>query len=293
MGLLSGLGIGVSSSRQSSQGSSDSASFDNLDSFGFGQSVDQSVSGGRSVSGSRDASSGRVAFEDVFAQLFGNSSNAANNINTSAITESSNLLFGSGGQFLDTLGGEGELDARLAASDDLDAQQIDLLSSDIGKFLSETVNPGITSGGVQANTLGGSRGDLQRGLASEAAIQEFVRGSTGIRRASQTRQDGLAGQIDQNRLQGANAGIGALPGLLGIAETGAFASLSPFAALSQILGPQTVLQDSAGTSFAESDNFAESAGSSISADSTTGRAGSRSTSQNSSSGKSKSFSIGF
>lgn len=296
-GLLSGLGIGGSSarSRSSSQSDSISASFDNLDAFGFGVSTDTSRSGGSSVSGSRDVSSSRVAFEDIFAQLFGNASATAAGIDTGAITGAANLLFGSGRSFLDTLQSSPELEGQFAAADADEAASIDLLEADIGEFLRETVNPAITQRGVTANTLGGSRGEVQRGIASEAALEEFVRGATGIRRDTQARKDSLAGQLATDRLARSQTGINALPELFGLAESGAFASLSPLAALAQILGPQTVLTDASGVSFGESSQFGESAGSSLQFDTTTGRAGSaaKSTSSSQSSSKSKSFSLGF
>lgn len=274
MGLLD---IGGSKSESSSR--SQSTSFDNLDSFGFNFGAQGSESGGGSTS--------RIAFEDVFAQLFGGASGAAAGIDTGAITGAANSLFSSGAGFLDTLtgggAGAGHLEDRLARGGQFADDQIDLLGEDISKFLAEDVNPAITAGGVNAMTLGGSRGDLQRGLASEAALKEFSRGSLNIRRNEQSALDKIATDLAADE-QGRNLGaLGMLPGLFGLAESGAMANLSPFAALSQILGGPTVLQDS--------NQFASSFGFDFGEDRTTGRAGSQSTSRSDS--ESGSFNLGF
>lgn len=293
------FGFGASKSKASSQSSSESfsSSFDNLDQFGFGFQSDRSVSGGESVSGSSDVSrsSSRVAFEDVFAKLFGGATGAAAGIDTGSITGAANLLFGSGRDFLSGLEGSPELEGRFREVDTVADSEIALLESDIGRFLSETVNPNITQSGVQAGTLGGSRGEVQRGIASEAALSEFVRGVTSIRSGAQGRKDALAGQIAGDRLGRSSTALSALPALFGLAESGAFGSLSPFAALAQILGPQTVLTDaqSVGSSFGSSSQFSESAGFGLNLDTTTGRAGSESASKSQSTSKSssKSFNI--
>jgi len=274
-------------SKTRSQSTSRSSSFDNLDSSAFNFGVDASSS----VAGSQGRTSSRVAFEDVFAQLFGGASGAAGAINTGALTETANMLFSGGSSFLAGLqdGGAGAnfLEDRLASRDGLADEQIGLLGDDISRFLAEDVNPAITSGGVAAGTLGGSRGEVQRGIASRGATEAFARGATDIRANEQAARDLIAQMLAGDETNRFTQGIGALPGLFGLAESGQFAGLSPFAALSQILGGPTVLTDSESSS----SSLAESLGLNVGGSQSTGRAGSQSSSDSTS--KTDSFSFGF
>lgn len=286
MGLL---GFGGSKSKSSS--SSVSSSFDNLDSFGFnfGQTGSDSLSTSRSGSTSRS----RIAFEDIFQNLFSGASATAAGIDTGALSGAANLLFSSGGGFLDNLRGGGAgadyLENELSRSSSLVDEQIGALSGDLGKFLNETILPGIKSSGVQAGTLGGGRGEVAKGIASEGLISEFAKGSTNIRLAERARLSGIANDLAANELARSTSGLSALPGLFDLASGGTMASLSPLLALSQILGGPTVLSDSDSSSF--SDSLASSFGLDFGLDSTTGRAGS--SSRSSSSSSSKSFNLGF
>lgn len=267
------FGFGGSSSRSNSASASSSnanaSSFDNLDSFGFGGSDSRS----------------RIAFEDVFANLFGGASDAARAVDTSGLTSRANLLFSSGQSFLDDIGGGGVgrefLEGELANSDGLVGERIGQLGGDLGEFLNETILPAIKSSGVQAGTLGGGRGEVSKGIAAEGLIEEFARGSTAIRGAERDRLTGIASGLSADNLARNSVGLDALPGLFGLAEGGAMAGLSPFAALASILGNQTVLQDSTARDFSSS----------------TGRAGSESTSTSrstsSSSSRGNSFNFGF
>lgn len=277
--------IGGSKSSSSSQSDAQSSSFDNLDASSFNFGANQSTSSGSS------SSSSRIAFEDIFSKMFGGAAGAAAGIDTSALSGAANMLFGSGMGFLDNLSsggaGTGFLESQLANSSGIVDEQIGQLSSDIGKFLTQTVMPGITTGGVSASTLGGSRGEVAQGLAAESALQEFARGSTAIRAGERDRLTGIAQGLSQDQISRTNAAMGFLPSLMGLAETGAMSSLSPFVALSQILGGPTVLTDS------ESSQLAESLGLDIGGSSQTGRAGSQSTSTSSSKSSSASFSLGF
>lgn len=275
------FGIGGSTSKQSSQSSS--SSFDNLDQVGL------NIGGSSSSSTGQSTSTSRIAFEDVFAKLFGGASGAAAGIDTSSITDAANLLFGGGMGFLDELSGGGAgakfLEDRLAGSDKLVDAQIGLLEEDIGRFLSETVNPAITGSGVQAGTLGGGRGEVQRGIASRGATEAFVKGATDIRLGERARTDSIAQALASDETNRNATGISSLGDLLNLVTGGSLAGLEPFAALSNILGPATVLTDS------QSSQGSESLGFDFGFDQTTGRAGSRS--QSSSSGSSKSFDFGL
>lgn len=262
MGLFS---FGGSSSRSRSNSRSNSSSFDNLDAFNFG----------------RSDSSSRVAFEDVFARLFGGAEGAAGAVDTGALAGNANLLFGSGLDFLSGLdeGGAGAefLEGELGRSGDLVNEQISNLSGDLGEFLNETILPSIKSSGVEAGNLGGSRGEVAKGIASEGLLEEFARGSTDIRLRERGRLTGIARDLDASETARSQIGLDSLPGLFGLAESSSLAGLSPFAALASILGPQTTLTDS----------------SSFDTGSTTGRAGSRSASTSSSSSRSSSVNFGF
>lgn len=258
------FGFGGSSSR--SRSSSSSSSFDNLDSFGFNAAA--------------SSSGQRVAYDDVFQSLFGGASATAAGVDTGALSRNASMLFSTGTNFLDTLasGGEGSayLGQQLASGDGLVDEQIGQLQTDLTDFLNEGILPGITSSGVSASTLGGTRGEVAKGVAGKGLLQEFARGSTGIRLADQARKDSLASELMRSETTRATTGLQMLPGLAGLAETSALAGLSPYAALSSILGGPTVLGDSSSYQYGQ--------------DSTTGRAGSQS--QSTSSSKSKSFSIG-
>ena len=269
-------------SKASSSSQSQSSSFDNTDSFGFDFGQSGSVSGGQSTSKQN------IAFEDLFANLFGGAAGAAAGVDTSKITEAANFLFSGGTSFLEGLGGDAGsefLTERLGGIDEIANQQVEQLGADLERFLGENVSRGITAGGIQAGTLGGGRGEVQKGIAERGAAEEFIKGSTAIRANSRAEQDAIAQFLSGQA--GVNAGIGleALPGLLGLAEGGAFAGLTPFAMLSQIMGGPTVLTD------AQSTQFGESFGTDFGAQSSTGRAGSQSTS--SSSSKEAGFNFGF
>ena len=294
MGLFS---FGGSSSR--SRSSSSSSSFDNLDAFDFGFGFDTSTStsrsGGRSRSGSR--SSQGIAFEEIFANLFGGATSAAAGINTGNISGAANLLFSAGGGIIDSLmqGGAGAefLNEQIKGADGIADAQVDQLGADLSRFLSEDVSGAITSGGVSASTLGGSRGEVQAGIAERGAAEAFVRGSTDIRSRSSDRTTGIAQMLMQSEAERGATSLAALPQLFGLAEAGEMARLSPFAALAQILGPMQTLTTS--ESFGESDQFsealAEALGINLSGGRTTGRAGSQSESE--SSGRSRSANFGF
>lgn len=258
------FGFGGSSSTTRSR--SDSSSYDNLDQFGF------------NVGGSE--SQQRIAFGDIFQSLFGGAAGTAAGIDTTALSRNASMLFSSGTEFLDTLssGGAGSayLGEQLAGGGELVDEQIGQLKTDLTDFLNEGILPGITSSGVSASTLGGSRGEVAKGIAGKGLLREFARGSTDIRLADQARRDSIASELMGSEAARATTGLQMLPGLMGMAETSALAGLSPYAALASILGGPTVLGDSSSYQFG--------------ADSTTGRAASRSSS--SSTTKSKSFSIG-
>lgn len=290
--------FGIGGSRSRSRSSSSSSSFDNLDqsSFdvGFDTSTSSSRGGGTSFDRSGSRSSQRVAFEDAFANLFAQSFGAAGGIDTGRISGAASMLFNAGGNLISQLqdGGPGAdyLETRLGQRDGLAEAQISQLGDDLAQFLAEDVNPAITSGGVQARTLGGSRGEVQKGIAERGAADAFVRGATDIRLADQAARDAIAGNLMSSQSDRLATSLSSLPQLFGLAEAGTMASMSPMLALAQILGPQMALTDS--SSFGEggseqfSEALAEAFGYNIGGSRTTGRAGSRSSSSSSSSSRS-------
>ena len=279
MGLF---GFGGSKSKQSSQSQSQSSSFDNSDAFGFNFGESGSVSGAQS------SATSRIAFEDLFSQFFGGAAGAAAGVDTSKITDAANFLFSGGTGFLEGLGsdaGSQFLTDRISGIDEIANMQVDQLGADLERFLGENVSRGITAGGVQAGTLGGGRGEVQKGIAERGAAEAFIQGATDIRGKSRAEQDALAQFLSGQA--GTNAGLAfqALPGLMGLAEGGALGGMAPFMMLSQILGGPTVLQDS------QSTQFGESFGTDFGLNMSTGRAGSQATSSSSSKGSTKSFSF--
>lgn len=247
MGLL---GLGGSKSTSSSSSSS----------YGYDRSDSGSVSAGTSRSGSQGTSSQGIAFEDLFANLFGGASAAAGGIDPSVLTGQANQLFGSGAGFLESLGGGGAetayLQDRMSGESPVLQENIDLLGEDLGKFLNEQVMPGITSTSVSGGALGGSRQGVAQAGAIESVASEFRRGAAQLRTDDMAARDRAASTLGQQRIASAQTGLGGLSSLMGIAESGTAAQLAPFSMLSQIMGGPTVLTDSQSTSFGSAEDFA-------------------------------------
>ena len=223
----------------------------NSQSSSFNQSQAASASGGFGVSGSQDA----VAFEDVFANLFGSASGAASGLDPSLLTGAANSLFNSGSGFMDGLGGDAGsnyLENRLGGDNEVLQQQIDLLGQDLGNFFSDEINPQITSQAISGGQLGGGRQGVAQGLAASALGDQFTRGATALRAGDIAARDSAAGLLSQNNVAGAQVGLGGLNGLAGLADMGFGAGLAPFERLAAILGGPTTL----GSSSSESGNFA-------------------------------------
>lgn len=238
-------------------GGSKSRTTQRSESYSQDSSQAGSVSGGYSTSGSQSQDS--VAFEDLFAKLFGGAGDAAFGLDTSTLTTQANQLFGSGASFLQGLQGTPEqeyLEGRITGENPLLQQNIDALGEDIGKFFSEQINPEITSQAVAGGTLGGGRQGVAQGLAAEAAGKEFQRGALGLRTADMAQRDAAATNLGGLRSQAAGTGLSALPGLAGLAEFAATSPLAPFMALADIMGGPTVLGQSSSES--EAGDFATS-----------------------------------
>lgn len=278
------FGFGGSKTESSSQSSSLGLG------YGYQGSLSESISGGSSVSGGQSTSTQGLAFEDIFAKLYGGASTAAAALDPSLLTSQANMLFGSGTNFLNSLGGGVDSDylrSRVAGESPVLQEQIDALGADIGKFFREQVNPAITSEAVAGGALGGGRQGVAQGMAAEAAAEEFQRGALGLRAADIAARDAAAGTLGQQRIAAAGTGLASLPGLGGIAQLGFGAELAPYQALASILGGPTTLTQSQSSQFATAEDFArafsESFGENFSYD----------TSQSSSKSKGKAAKISF
>lgn len=239
MGLFSGLFGGGGASQQSQSTSSStgygfSSSLSDSLSRSISQGTASSLSGSSGLSGSQQ----RIAFEDLFRELYGGATGATQKAAglVPQLQGQAASLFNAGTGFLDTLQNQ---------AGGVADEQVAQLGSDLQRFYQEQIDPSIVGRGVATGTLGGSRGEVARGIASRGLFEEFARGSTNIRAADLAR-----------RSQAAQAGLGALPSLLNVAQGGATAGLTPYSALSQILGGPTALTSSFGeqTSFGQSES---------------------------------------
>lgn len=253
------FGFGGSTSKQKSSSSS------------FDRSNSSSVSGGASVAGSEQS----VAFEDVFARLFGSAEGAAAGLDPSLLTDAANTLFSSGTGFLDQLGGDSGsqyLEGRLDSANPVLEDQIGLLQEDIGKLFSEELNPAITNEAIAGGALGGGRQGVAQGRAIDSAAEQFTRGATALRAGDIAARDAAAGTLAGNAVQGAGVGIQGASQLFGLADAGFSAGLAPAERLAAILGGPTVL----GSSFSNSADFASAYSSSYGESKATSKGSSKS-----------------
>lgn len=303
MGLFN-FGGSKQSSESFSEERSNASAFNLGLGYGYSGSLSDSQSRGASRSLSQGQSTSRqaIAFEDVFAQLYGGASNVAGRLASEAggLTDQANLLFSGGLGFLDTLAGGADteyLASRLTGDNAVLDEQIGALGEDIGRFFREEVNPAITSAGVATGTLGGGRQGVAQGRAAEAAAREFQRGATALRSADVAARDAAAAQLQQGRIAGAGAGLSAIPSLFGVAQGGFGAELAPYQALAGIVGGPTVLTQAQATDFAQSSAeeiaaaISRAFGENFSLDFGTSESSSYATSRTKSKGKS--FDLGF
>lgn len=242
-------------SKSSSSSSGQSTSFDAAQSGG--------ISGGVSAGGSQ--SSQNVAFEDIFARLFGGAEGAAAGLDPSMLSETANQLFSGGMDFLSSLGGGADTDfltARMSGESPVLGDQITGLGEDLGQFFNQQILPGISSESIAGGGLGGARQGVAQGMAADSISRDFTRGVTDLRSADVAARDQAAATLGANRIAGAEAGLGQLGSLAGIADFGFGADLAPFDRLAAILGGTTVLGESSSFSSAEdfARNFSQSFG---------------------------------
>lgn len=273
MGLFS---FGASSSKTSSESQATS------------QSGSSSRGGSASFGTSRQGSesSTDVAFKDLFAKLYGGAATAAGGLSGAPIKSAADMLFSGGTGFLDSLAGGAGMDYlqnRVSGESPVLKEQIAGLSEDLGAFFRDELNPAITSQAVGGGTLGGGRQGVAQGIASKEVATQFARGATALRSADVAARDAAARDLTALKTSAAGTGLGALPALLGVAQTGALADLAPFQALAGVFGGPTVV--------GQSSSFGTSDSGSIASQISDAFSESQSTSK--SKGKSKSGSIGF
>jgi hypothetical protein len=218
---------------------------------GFNQSEEISSSGSQSTSRQN------IAFEDMFANLYGNASGAAGRAAVGAgdLSQASRQLFTGGNQYLQSLGadqGSAYLNNRLDANNPVLEQQISQLQQDTGRLFREELNPAITSRAVAGGTYGGGRQGVAQGLAAEGAARTFTQGATALRAGDITSRDAVAQSIATNSLNAASTGLGALPSLLDVLQRGQNAELGVYSQLGSILGGPTTLTSSDSSSLAQS-----------------------------------------
>lgn len=230
--------------------SSESQGFSSSQSQDIAKSISESLSSGQS------SSTQSIAFEDLFKQLYGGASGAADKAMLGAgdLTKAAQQLFTGGSTFLQGLGGDAGtayLNSRLK-DDSVLNEQIDLLRQDSAKLFNEDLNPAITSRSVAGGTLGGGRQGVAQGMALDAVGESFSKGAATLRAQDLASKDQAAAQVASNSLSAANTGLGALPGLLDLTERGNNAELGIYSSLASILGGPTVLGQSQSTNTATS-----------------------------------------
>ncbi len=222
---------------------------------------------GRTGSGSSSSSFGastsqdRVAFDELFASLYGGSAAAAGAIDTGAISGAAERLFSGGLDFLQQLQGNAGTDALAARIGDTSARdaQLETLRTQLGDLFNEQLIPGITSEGVATGTLGGSRSAVAKAQAAKSVAGQFSTGAASIISEDQRQRDAAATSLAEFGLTGAEGGLNALGDLYGLAASGETAALTPYEILSQIMGGPTVLGSSQATDVASalSSSFGE------------------------------------
>jgi len=286
-------GLGLSKSKGSATSNSIGEQFATSDQMSAGYQGSSSTSAGGSQQSS--ASNQAIAFEDLYKQIYGGAVGAGTSLaDNPFLSDTANQLFTQGQGILGGLQGNDAgseyLKSILSDNGNVD-EQIGLLGQDITKFLGNNTLPGIGRSAGVNGTYGGSRSSIAEGMAVDSATQQFARGASDIRTADLNRKAGAASTLAGNNLQASQTGLGSLDSLYGLANQGFMSGLSPYAALSDILGGPTTLGSSvsSGTSFDEaiSNAFGENVSSGTS--NSYGYDISTSTQKNKSSG----FSLGF
>lgn len=249
------LGLGRSTSRQSSESQSSGYGYSGSSSSDISQSISDAVSGGSSQS------TQNIAFEDLYRQLYGGATGAAGSALARApeLSSTARQLFTGGGQFLESLQvnpATDYLNERLTGENPLLQEQIDLLREDTGRLFREEFNPAITSTAVAGGALGGGRQGVAQGMAIDSVTREFTRGAAQLRSNDIAARDAAAATALNGTLQAANTGLGSLPMLMDLASSEATTELGILSNLAAIMGGPTTLTQSGSTDFSRSNSRA-------------------------------------
>lgn len=233
--------------------------------FGTNKSSSQSSSYGYNSSFSDSLSQAqsqqRIAFEDIFRELYTGASGAAGKAAEMLPLFQGQAadLYSSGVGFLDKLGvgaGEDYLQSRLTSTETRD-QQLGALKTGLGELFRDEINPAITSRAVAGGTLGGGRQGVAQGVAAGKLGTAYTKGAADIFASDQAAKDAAAGTLISGRNTAAGIGLSSLPSLFSVAEGGLNAASLPYATLAGILGGPTVLGSSSEVAAALSRAFGE------------------------------------
>lgn len=239
-------------------GSTESRSEGSSLDFSFGRSGSTAGSFDRATAGSRagGVSQQAIAFQPIFSRLFGNAASRA----LGEIDSPAQMLFAGGMDFLDTLQGNAGVDAlarRVTGPNEALQTNLSALQENIGRFFKEEINPAITTEAIGAGALGGGRQGVAQGRAARAVTEQFTQGAASLIQADQAQRDEAATNLANILTEGAALGLESLPGLLQLGVEGEV-NLAPLSALSQILGPATVLTQARDFSRSFSESLGES-----------------------------------
>jgi len=276
---MGGGSFGMSKSRSGSTATESSSGYG----YNGSESSDVSQAISQAVSGSSSTSTQTLANQDIFSQLFGGATTAANKYasNASEVEAAARQLFTGGTGFLESLqsnAGSEYLTSRLEGNQLLD-EQISQLGTDINDYYSNTINPNLRRNSAMTGTLGGGRQGVAEGLSARAQGEQFTEGALKLRTDDMAMRDQAANDLLTGTNASAATGIAGLSSVLGLAQEGAGgAGLDAFSQLSQILGQQQTLTNAQSTSSSVStsqqiaeafskafgENFSQSQGSSSS-----------------------------
>lgn len=255
------LGMGYGYNRSSTDAVSNSSSYGYTGSTSGDTS--RSFSSGMSEGTSQSQSGQTIAFEDLFKQLYGNASGAADSVAMQApeLKAAASQLFTGGSQFLQTLGGNAGthyMDERLTGASPVE-DIIASMKTDAASLFTDELNPAIISRAVAGGTLGGGRQGVAQGVAQAKVANDFTRNAAALRYSDVQQKDQIAQTVAGNSIAAASTGLGALPGMLDLLERGQNAELAPYASLANILGGPTTLTESSSSATDFSRNTAQSA----------------------------------
>lgn len=292
------LGIGGSSSKNKAQATSSGGSIGFGGNIGFGQNFNEAFGGSQ---GTSFGQTGGGTFVDPqqagFLDFLRNQGQGAFGGQQAGAQQFGQQLGGLAGQSGQLTGQQNpflaQLQQQAGGNPDLVAQQTQQLGGDISQFLNETILPSITSQGIGQGTLGGGRGQVSRGIAGGEAARAFSQGALGFQTAD-------AQRAQQAAIQGGGLfqqGIG--QGLQGLGQQGQFlgqgfeAQFAPLAQLAQLFGDPTVLSQQFGQQGSQQTAFDQAVGGGFDFSQGFNFDQAFNQSQSTSSGKSKSFNLGF